>query len=248
MSTGRVRRAYLLEAKYETVRMLRTPAFSIPFLALPLLLFLLFGVVLFGNETRNSPDAARFIFAAFAVLGVMGPGMFGFGMALALEREQGLLRLKRALPMPRAAHLAAKMFMALLFGVLVMISLLPFAPLGHVRLGVAGSLYVGLTCVLGTLPFSAIGLLIGSLASGKAAAAYVNVAYQLMMHLSGLFYPLPAFMQLIAPVWPTFHAQQLVFGAMNAPMRGSAIAHIAVLAAVTASCSIVAIRRLVRVG
>lgn len=248
MPPGRVLRAYATEAKYETMRMLRTPAFSFPFLGLPLLLFLLFAVVLFSDSIRNEPDAPRFVFTAFAVFGMMGPGMFGFGMALALEREQGLLKLKRALPMPRAAHLVAKMLMALLFGVFVMITMLPFASLGHVHLGFAKSLNVGLICVLGTLPFSAVGLLIGSLASGKAAAAYVNILYQLMMHLSGLFYMLPKFLRLIAPVWPTFHLQQLVLGATGAPARGSVLVHVAVLAGLTVFCSYFAVRRLARVG
>src|ERR1700730_4121202 len=115
MSTARLFHAYLSEAKYETVRMLRTPAFAIPFLGLPALLYLLFGVVIFGPAIHNDPQAGRFIFAAFALFGVMGPGMFGFGMLVAGEREHGLLTLKRALPMPPPAYLVAKLLLAAMF-------------------------------------------------------------------------------------------------------------------------------------
>ena len=37
-------------------------------------------------------------FRSHGVFGAMGPGLFGFGVSLAIEREQGLLRLKQALP------------------------------------------------------------------------------------------------------------------------------------------------------
>ena len=45
---NRVWRAYAVEAKYESLRMLRAPAFAGPFLLLPAALFLLFAALLFG--------------------------------------------------------------------------------------------------------------------------------------------------------------------------------------------------------
>ena len=105
MPGGRLFGAYFTEAKYETIRMLRTPAFAIPFLSLPVALYLLFAVLLFGAALRADPKGAMFAFIGFDVFGVMGPGIFGFGMVVALEREQGLLALKRAMPMPPSAYL-----------------------------------------------------------------------------------------------------------------------------------------------
>ena len=52
---ARLWRAYLTEAKYESVRMLRAPAFAIPFLGLPVALYLLFAVLLFGDAFRSDP-------------------------------------------------------------------------------------------------------------------------------------------------------------------------------------------------
>lgn len=249
MSARRLWHAYLTEARYESVRMLRTPGFSLPFLGLPVVLYLLFGVVIFGAVVRNDPGAGAFIFTAFVVFGVMGPGMFGFGLALAVEREQGLLRLKRAQPMPPAAFLLAKLLMAMLFSAIVALTVILAAVLVvHVRLALGRWVLVALISILGSAPFSAIGLLIGSLASGKSAPAYVNLIYQVMMHLSGLFYPLPKFLMAIAPIWPTYHLQQLVVQAMRGPARGSSVAHVAVLAGVTLVFSALAVRRLGRVG
>jgi len=115
--------------------MLRSPAFAIPFLCLPAALYLLFAVLLFGAALRSDPKGAMFVFAGFDIFGVMGPGIFGFGVVVAMEREQGLLALKRALPMPPAAYLAAKLCMAMLFGVIVTATMIAAAlTLGHLPL------------------------------------------------------------------------------------------------------------------
>ena len=248
MPAGRLVRAYITEAKYETVRMLRTPAFAIPFLGLPVLLYLLFGVVIFGAAIRNDSQAEMFIFTAFSVFGVMGPGIFGFGMVIAIEREQGLLKLKRALPMPPAAYLLAKMLMALMFAVIVMATMIAALPLGHLKLTVGRALAVAVINILGALPFCAVGFFIGVRTSSRSAPAFVNIIYQVMMHISGLFYPLPKFLHTIAPVWPTYHLQQLVFGALGGPGQGKAIVHVAVLAGLTLVLAVLAVRRLARVG
>ena len=43
----------------------------------------------------------------YTVFGVMGPGLFGFGVGLAMDRERGLLTLKRVQPVPALAPLLA---------------------------------------------------------------------------------------------------------------------------------------------
>ena len=55
MPIGRVLRAYANEAKYELLRMLRSPGFTLPFLALPVPMYLFFGVV----ELAGGRDAER---------------------------------------------------------------------------------------------------------------------------------------------------------------------------------------------
>jgi ABC-2 type transport system permease protein len=249
MPRGRLLRAYLTEAKYEFVRMLRTPAFAVPFLGLPVMLYLLFGVVIFGAAVRLDPAAGPFLFAAFSVFGMMGPGMFGFGMAAAIEREQGLLRFKRALPMPPASYLVAKMIMAMLFGAIIMVTMLVAAlTLAHLKLGLGQCVLVSMVTILGGMPFCSIGLFIGALTSGKSAPAYLNVVYQIMMHLSGLFYPLPKVLLTIAPVWPTYHLQQLVMSVLGSHAVGGSMTHVAVLIGVTLLFGVFAMRRLARVG
>jgi ABC-2 type transport system permease protein len=249
MSTSRQVRAYLTEARFESLRMFRVLGFSLPFLLLPVALYLLFGVVLFGDAVRNDPVAGKFLFAAFAVFGVMGPGMFGFGATIATEREQGLLTLKRALPAPAGSYLLAKLLMTMLFAFIVMATMIPAAVLlGHLHLTFSQSAGIAAVNILGSLPFCAIGLFIGTRASGKAAIAFVNLIYVPMMHVSGLFYPLPKFLRAISPVWPTYHLQQLVFTALGMPAYGKSVIHVAVLVGVTVLLTALSVRRLARVG
>lgn len=249
MTRLRVFRAYVTEARYEFLRMLRVLGFSLPFLALPVGLFLLFGVVMFGAEVGHDPDIGKFLLTGFAVMGVMGPGMFAFGVSVATERENGLLTLKRALPAPRGSYLLAKMQMALLFAVVVMATMFAVAlPLGHMHLSAAQCLSASAACILGSLPFCAIGLFLGTWTTTRSAVAVVNLIYVPMMHVSGLFYPLPKVMRTIAPMWPSYHLQQLVLRALGSSSRGQAIVHAAVLAGVTVVLGLYAVRRLERVG
>jgi ABC-2 type transport system permease protein len=248
MTRFRILRAYLTEAKYESIRMLRMPSFGIPLLVLPVGLFLLFGVLIFGKSIQGDPDTGKWIFTAFAVMGMMGPGMFGFGVSLAIEREQGLLKLKRALPMPPAAYLVAKLLMALSFGAIIMATMVAALPVGHVHLGAGQVFGMSAINILGTLPFCAIGMFIGTSAAGRSAPAFVNILYRMMMHLSGLFYPLPKVLRAIRPIWPTYHLQQLVLWAAGVASDGRPIVHAAVLAGLTVVLLALSARRLVRVG
>jgi len=248
MTPGRVRRAYVIEAKYECLRMLRAPAFAVPFLLLPAGLYVMFGALLFGSAMAKDPKAAAFMFMGFSIMGVMGPGMFGFGITVATEREHGLLQLKRALPMPPAASLLGKMLMAMLFVTIVMASMAVVAPLGHLQLPAAPMLSFSLVCILGSAPFCALGFFIGSLASAKSAPAFVNLLCLPMIYLSGILFPLPKSAEWIAYLSPAYHLDQAALAVIGAPGSGGLLLHMAVLAAVTVGCTALAVRRLARHG
>lgn len=241
-------RAYAIEAKYESLRMLRSPAFAGPFLLLPAALYLLFGALLFGTEIAKDPKTAFGMFLGFAILGVMGPGMFGFGITVATEREQGLLKLKRALPTPPGATLLAKMLMSMLFVAIVMASMAAVAPLGHTHLSAIRMLALALVTIPASLPFCAMGFFIGSLASAKSAPAFVNLLYLPMIYLSGILFPLPRSAEWIAHLSPAYHLKQVALAAVGAPPGGALVLHVAVLAVVTIAFGGFALRRLERHG
>jgi ABC-2 type transport system permease protein len=248
MPLSRVLRAYAVEAKYESLRMLRAPGFAVPFLLLPVALYLLFAVLLFGAQIGKDPKGALYTFMGFSILGVMGPGMFGFGVTVAMEREQGLLKLKRALPMPAAASLVAKMLMSMLFVAIVMATMVAAAPLGHLQLSAGQLLSVSLVNIAGSLPFCALGFFIGSLSSAKAAPAFVNLLYLPMIYLSAILFPLPKSMYWFAAISPAYHLDQLAFASMGVASDGATAIHLLVLAGVTLAFTALALRRMARVS
>ena len=47
----------LMEAKYETLNALRTPAFALPFIVIPVVIYLLFGVLIAGDAGDKASSA-----------------------------------------------------------------------------------------------------------------------------------------------------------------------------------------------
>ncbi len=176
--------------RFEFIKSLRTPAFAVPTLFFPIMFYLLFGIFL--GSMRGNSAMSQYTFATYGVFGAMGPGLFGFGVSLAIEREQGLLTLKQALPQPPGAYLLARAAMAMLF--VAIISLMLTLD-GRARRRRAADLLAGrCACssidVLGALPFCAIGMFVGALVSGQASPAIVNLIFLPMAFLSGLWLPL----------------------------------------------------------
>ena len=242
-------RCYALECKHEFLRLLRAPAFSVPTLMFPAMFYLLFAVLF----TRSGDWQANvYLLATYNVFGVMAPGLFGFGVSVALDRERGWLTLKRAQPMPPGAYLASKLAMAMLFAAIIFVILAILATtLGGVRLPVSSWLSLFAVDLFGVLPFCAIGLFVGTLVNGSAAPAVVNLIYLPMSFLSGLWMPisvLPGVVREIAPLWPAYHLGQLGLSAVGQTVVGSAITHIAALAGFTLVFLALARRRLMRNG
>jgi ABC-2 type transport system permease protein len=251
MPVGRILRAYVSEVKYETLRMLRAPGFSIPFLLLPVPVYLFFGVMLAAPATVKNPAVANYLFSGFLVFSVMGPALFGVGCALALERDAGFLKLKRALPAPGGSYLIAKMLMAVAFAALAALTVL-VAGLFAGKLTLSGGqiAIIMTVMILGAIPFAAIGLFVGAYASGSAAPAFINIIFLPMLWLSGLFIPLPKFLERFAVIWPAFHLNQTALGAAGVSEFSFIAPAIsaATLIGVTVLFGGLAIRRLARHG
>src|SRR5947208_2435636 len=234
--------SYLLEAKFEFLRVLRNPSFAIPSLMFPPLFYLLFGLLL----NRSSMNAAYYLFATYSVFGVMAPGLFGFGVAVAIERERGWLALKRVAPMPPGAYLLAKMVMAALFALIIyaVLALMAYF-LGGVHLAAWQWLLLGTIAVFGVLPFCALGLLIGSRVNAAAAPAIVNFIYLPMAFLSGLWMPLtllPQFLAQIAPLCRAYHLSQLALATIGHGDGTALLPHVIMTLAFTAVCFAIAQR------
>ena len=244
-----VLRAYAMEARVEALRVLRTPGLSIPFLLLPVPIYLFFGIVLSAGEIAKNPSLGSYLFCGWCVYATIGPAMFGAGCTLAAEREAGLFRLRRALPSPPGAWLAAKTAVAMAFAALGVVSIAVAARVADAApLSIGQMVSIALVMVAGAPAFCALGLFVGARASASSAPAIINVIFLPMLWLSGLFFPLPSFLEPFVIVWPAFHLNQVAIGV--AGVDGFSYVPPAMSAAVLVGVAVLfgglAIRRLAR--
>src|SRR4029079_2173757 len=163
-------------------------------------------------------------------------------------REQGLLLFRQAIPMPSGSYLLARMDMAMIFvGIVSLLMTTMALTLAHVPLTAGQCVPAFFVNVFGVLPFCAIGLFVGSLVSGQAAPALVNLIYIPMSFLSGLWSPMQAVskaVQAMAPLWPAYHLVQLSLNSVGASSMGEPVTHVLALIGVTILFFVLAVRRL----
>ncbi|MBW8843605.1 MAG: ABC transporter permease [Burkholderiales bacterium] len=242
---------YAIEIRLELIRLLRAPAFALPMFVLPVALYLLFAFAVAGEQTARDPDAARFMFAGFSLMAVTMAAVFATCPSIAMERELGLLTLKRAQPAPPGAWLAAKIVAGVVTGLIAYLPILVVTAVsGQAALSAGQLAAMSAVLVAGAIPFCALGLMVGAVAGGSAAPAYAHLLYLPGLYLSGVFFPLPKSMFFQAPFWPQFHLNQLVFAAGGvskfrwiAPEMA-----VAVLLGFTVLCGGIALWRLSRKG
>lgn len=228
---------YLREAAFQFWSVLRTPGFALPTLLFPALFYLFFGLV-FGHGGDGA--TATYMLATYGTFGIMAPSLFGFGVGIAMEREHGILALKRVSPMPSMAYFFSKAVMAMLFALLIVLLLSALGALfGQLRLPRGEWFALLATLVPGTLPFCALGLAIGLHAGGQSSPAIINLIYLPMSLLSGLWVPLrlfPHWLQDFAQVLPAYHLSQIALGIVHMGDGGRLLVHAAYLAVFTVVC------------
>jgi len=243
--------AYVAETRYEFMRSLRNPAFALPMMLVPAGLYILFALCIAGEAIDKDPSLGVALFVGFAVMAVSMPALFGICTSLALERDMGLMRLKRAQPAPAGTWLVAKIACGVAFSVMSFTPMLVIAvATGKLDLGTGQLIALSAALLSGSIPFCALGLMVGTLVSGSAAPGYANLIYLPGCYLSGLFFPMPKSMYWQMPIWPQFHIDQLAMHAAGVtkyqqlPVQVS----IGVLVGYTVLFSTVAIWRLARKG
>lgn len=212
-------RLYLLEIKYEFLKALRLPAYSLPTLLFPVFFYLFFGVM-FGARQTGAVSMATYLVATYGTFGVIGAALFGFGVSVAVERGQGWLEVKRTTPMPIAAYFVAKLAMAMIFSAIIVALLFVVGTtVGDVVLPLSTMVKLFAVLVLGSVTFCAFGLALGFFAGPNSAAPIVNLIYLPMAFLSGLWVPimfLPKSLQEIALWLPPYHFSQLALRTIGA--------------------------------
>lgn len=247
MPLRRIVAAYLAETKFECLRIARSPAFVIPILLLPVGFYLLLGIAMAEARMARQGPSDEFIFVSFLVYGMLAPGLLGVSSLLASDRAQRILEYKRALPAPFGTAIVAKLLMAVMLslGVVVLITALA-ATLGRVPLTAGQFMAAGAIALAGVGPISAIGLYLATRAAPSGVSAIAGGLLVAMAILAGLFYPLPNALDELRPIWPTYHMQQLCLAALGLSAGDGALGNAVALLGFTAAFGFLAARRLAR--
>ncbi|MEO6218449.1 MAG: ABC transporter permease [Sphingomonas sp.] len=212
----------------ELRRSWRLPQFMLPSVLTPAAFYALFTLAL----AKPSPAAAAASLAGYGVFASIGPALFGFGAGVAMEREQGLIELKRVSPMPPGAYVAAKLAAAVAATGAAIALIYALSLVGGVRLSPERwALLVGLHLV-STVPYALIGFGIGMRMGGKGAVAMANALFLGSAVIGGLWIPssmLPVWMQTIGQAVPAYHLGQIARAVVGAPVMGNMVVHILVL-------------------
>jgi ABC-2 type transport system permease protein len=205
----------------EFLKFWRVPAFAFFSLALPLIIFIFFGL-----RDPTSPYAAgaivttgAYVMASMAAYTVGNVMVFSFGIGVAVERGQKQDLLLRASPLPPAIYLLAKVLNALVFSLLALTVLFVFAHFAaSVNLSATAWVSLAGRLLLGSLAFIMLGFGLGYLAGPNSAPAVVNVIYLPIAFGSGIFIPtqfLPGFISWLSPYLPLSPFAQLAWSVLG---------------------------------
>ena len=229
--TLRSLRVLLKETQYELAGRMRTRAYSLSVIGLPVMFYLLFGLA-----NRGKPGAL-YLVAGYTCWGVVSACLFGIGLTLALERAQGWLDLKRASPMPRLAYVGAKVASCAAFGLIIAVVLILLGgSLGGVRITATEAGALCGIALAGSIPFAAMGFFLGYLVPANSGPGIINLIYLPLSFASGFWMPLsmlPHWLQLLAPALPTYHLAQIALAVFGMAPASDLAVHWAVLGGFT---------------
>ncbi len=204
---------YVKEAKYEFLKYLRLPIYSLSTVLFPVMFYILFGLMMNRQTTFDRMTVSKYLLATYGTFGVMGASLFANGAGVAAERGLGWMQVKKASPMPPFANFLAKFVVGMIFSSIIELALISLGVVfGGVQISLLTAVKLLATLVLGALPFCAMGLAIGYFAGPNSAPAVVNMIYLPISFLSGLWVPitmLPKFLQHVATGLPPYHLAQL---------------------------------------
>ncbi len=226
-------RMFLLETRYDLLKLLRIPAFAIPALLFPALFYVFFGLAFGAERAVGGTTVGTYMLATYGAFGVLGITLFTLGVGVATERGQGWMLFKKATPLPVWIHFAARLAVAMIFSLVLILLLFSVGAIfGGVRLPSLTWLALAGSLLVGALPFTALGLALGYLSGPNSAPGIINLIYMPLAFASGYWIPihaLPDFLQKLAPFLPTYHYGQLALDTLGAAQEKNLLLSLGVL-------------------
>jgi ABC-2 type transport system permease protein len=222
-------------------------------LALPVLFLLIFASVFGDNTVKVSGgriDTSVYYVPGIITLGIIGASFVNLVIAVTAQRETGVLKRRRATPMPEAAVIGGRALTAVVtsLAITAVLLLLGWAIYGaHIPARTAPALVV--TVIIGTLSFCCLGFALTSVIHNEDAAQPITQAVMLPLYfISGVFVAisvLPHWLVDVADVFPVRHLAAALLVAYNPHTTGSGFAggDLLIVAAWGVAGLVIALRR-----
>jgi ABC-2 type transport system permease protein len=203
-------------------------------LVLPVLFLVIFASV-FGGGHHTVPvsggriDTSVYYVPGIITLGIIAAAFVNLVTSVTAQRETGVLKRRRATPVPAAAVIAGRALTAVVvaLGITGVLLAIGWAAYGaHIPARTAPALVV--TVVVGTLAFCCLGYALASIIRNEDAAQPITQAVMLPLYfISGVFVSvtvLPNWLVDVAGVFPVRHLAAALLVAYNPHTSGSGFA------------------------
>ena len=241
MTPAIVARLVLHQTRYDLLIFVRNRQSTFFTLALPVIFLFIFASV-FGNDTTKlisgeEINGATYYVPQIVTLGIVSAAFNNVVGTIITQRETGILKRRRATPVPAWVIVAGRTLSAVLIALLLVGVLLA---VGRVVYGVllpSNTLPgVVLTTVVGALALCCVAYAMTTFVSSAESAQPTIQAITLpMFFISGVFFPeniVPRWLLDIANVFPVRHLAQALLVAFNPNTTGNGIhvSHLLILA------------------
>jgi ABC-2 type transport system permease protein len=221
-------RLVLHQWRYDLVGFWRNPQSRFFTLALPII-FLVIFVSVFGNDTlENGVRASTYYVPGIAALAIIASSFFNLVIAITAQRESGLLKRRRATPVPAWVLIAGRTLTAVVVSLAVMTVLLLIGRFAYgVKLPSHTIPAVAITAVVGSIAFCCLGYALSTTISSEEAAQPTVQAIMLPLYfISGVFIPninLPNWLRDVAKAFPVQHLAAGLHQAFDPSATGGGI-------------------------
>jgi ABC-2 type transport system permease protein len=201
----------LHQARYDLIAFIRNKQSRFFTLALPVI-FLVIFVSVFGNNKVGPQNvkASTYYVPGLAALGIIAGSFVNLVISVTAQREAGVLKRRRASPVPASVLIAGRALTAIVVALAVMTVLLLIGRFAYgVRLHSGSLPAVVLTAIVGAVAFCCLGYaLTTAINSADAAQPMVQAIMLPLYFISGVFIPnvvLPRWLRDVAEFFPVQH-------------------------------------------
>ena len=223
-------RLVLHQAKYDLLAILRNRQSRFFTLVLPVL-FLVIFVSVFGNDKVGPAQvkASTYYVPGIAALGVIAASFVNLVISITAQREAGVLKRRRATPVPAWVLIAGRALTAIVVALAVLTVLLLLGRFAYgVRVPTGTLPGVVVTAIVGAVAFCCLGYAFSTLiGSADSAQPMVQAVMLPLYFISGVFIPninLPTWLRDVARFFPVEHLAAGLRHSLDPAAHGTGVA------------------------